>query len=1192
MHGSTDLLEQLGTEAWVEVMNRIFQILEGEIYRLGGKVDQFRGDGLVAFFGATTAHEDDPERAVLAALAMQDSLKTYAAEMHAQSGIDLSLRVGVNTGEVIVTSIGDSRQYSEDTAMGEAIALAARMETAAEPGTVLVSENTYQLVHEQFEWEPLGKIMVKGISHPIAVYRPLALRPDSEQIQRYDLGNPLVGREAEVAILKQCIADLYEGVGGIVMITGDRGIGKSLLMAEVRHTFARQRALLLEAREHDAIAPHLLPDLGLGSSATQTDESTPHLAPEQNGRQGLPQTKIEQDIPPELFEIRAHCRSYDQSQPYAMWLDLLRNWLAFSHDESKEQQRERLRKRCEALWGERMSDYYPYLVNFLSLPLEPSFAERIRHLDAEGLRQQYFTTIRNWVAALVQQRPLIFTLNDIHWADATSLELLKHCLPLCDQEPLLWVLIFRPDRTSPMWRLRYNIETEYPHRLTTLALQPFTAAQSRAFIEQLIGRDTLPPETEQILIDKSEGNPYYIQELIRSLIGQGVLTQQVETDERGVTRTRWVATRAVTSLELPDSLQSLLLARIDRLTPDEQRVLQIAAVIGSIFWSNVLQALYEDIAQLKLHLTALQRAQLIVERGRIPGMGVEYAFKSTLIRDVAYDSLLSSQRVAYHLQIAEYLEKRFNTETLTQYRALYYSALAYHYRQAGKLERELFYVLQMAQQALEVYANAEAIEHYNHALNLLDMLEEHASESQRYTLLTQRFEVLNGRRKVYQLTGNFDAARHDAEALLPLARQLSDDPVWLIDALLQQTGIANFQNQEEIRERIPMAEEALKLSRQLGDQRREMQSLIAIVNQRLALGDPSWQEPGERALELAQQLGDEHYEARLLIGMGRIYAMSDQSERGIEYLQAAAALSITQAPDDKLTQISLLDLLGLQHERSGDYYRLLTEYQQERLYMSREIGHRPLESDALLDCGIIQGIYLGDHETGLVMLEASRNIIKGTPSEAQRLLYIAFIEAERGNLDVAKGHLAATQQFESKISLDVKQNLIQLHLNNLRGIPDELEEAAELVERVCQMSDNPLLSRQYAMAAACKATDARLQLAQVAATDEARRRHVQAALENSALALKFYESFGFVQVPECTSEEILFRRYGALLAAGQPEEAEHYLDLAYDEMMRKHALIPSDTPFYLTYLENIPLHRQILTTYAAMVGIDFSENNS
>ncbi|MCK4472227.1 MAG: hypothetical protein KAW49_10625, partial [Anaerolineae bacterium] len=372
---------------------------------------------------------------------------------------------------------------------------------------------------------------------------------------------------------------------------------------------------------------------------------------------------------------------------------------------------------------------------------------------------------------MAKRGPLVLAFADVHWADTTSLDLLKYCLPLCDDEALLWLIVFRPDRTAPVWEFRHRVETEYPHRVTTVIIPPLTEAQSGEFIDRLIGPETLPAETRALVLDKAEGNPYYMGELIRSLIAQGVLVQEAETGQ-------WRATRAVASLDLPDTLQSLLLARIDSLSSDERRVLQMAAVIGSVFWSNVLQALASD-ATLKAHLTALQRAQLIYERGRVPDLGMEYIFKSNLIRDAAYDSLLTAQRVTYHLKAAEFLEDLCGLEALTPY----YGVLAYHYRQAGKPGKELFYAIQAAERAQGIYANAEALEHYTRALELLDE-DEVEVKGKLYAIRTQRFEVLNGRRGIFFLMGDFEAGRADAQALLPLARQLDDDPVWLIDALL------------------------------------------------------------------------------------------------------------------------------------------------------------------------------------------------------------------------------------------------------------------------------------------------------------------------------------------------------------------------------------------------------------------------
>ena len=318
--GSTELLERVGSEAWVDLMNHVLHIKEGEIYRFGGEVDQFRGDGLVAFFGASVTHEDDPERAVLAALSMQRAIKQYTEEKAEGDGINLQIRVGINTGEVILTNVGDRSQHSEDTAMGIAVAIAARMENAAEPGTVLVSENTYRLTNNQFNWQPLGEITVKGVSQPIVVYRPQTPKFEADHLSHIQVSGvspPLIGREEEIRKIQKCIGELYDGRGQIVMVVGDKGMGKMYLMNEVYQSYLRQEALWMECR--------------IGEENQDPVKANPIAIPH----------------PPKW--LRGRCRSYDESWPYSMWLDLLHNWLDTQPDESKETTRDHLRAHAAAL---------------------------------------------------------------------------------------------------------------------------------------------------------------------------------------------------------------------------------------------------------------------------------------------------------------------------------------------------------------------------------------------------------------------------------------------------------------------------------------------------------------------------------------------------------------------------------------------------------------------------------------------------------------------------------------------------------------------------------------------------------------------------------------------------------------------------------------------------------------------------
>ncbi|MBI5294636.1 MAG: AAA family ATPase [Chloroflexi bacterium] len=1128
---STRLLEKLGTEDWVELMNRILHVLESEVNRFGGEVSQFRGDGLVAMFGASLAHEDDPERAILAALSMQRAFDLYMREWHQNESVELKMRIGVNTGEVIVVNVS-GRQHWEEAAMGMAVTGAARMEVSAEPGTVLVSEHTYELVAPLFTWQNLGRITVKGVSQPMAVYRPLThvVGPNEiPQIQSFPNFIPRIGRELEFHTLKDCVKGLFAGRGRIAVVQGDQGSGKSFLTREVQQYFVHRGSLLAESHP---VSPPETSKLSWGS-----------------GR----------------------CRSYSQTWPYSTWLDLFRDWLQFSPDDSREEKLACLRSHAGELWGSDLGEHYPYIATFLDLPLEEIFSEKIHHLDGESLRQRIFLAVRSWIEAASHKSPLVLVFSDLQWADDSSLALLRYCLPVCDNEPLLWVFTLRLERETVAWNFNQYLDAEYPHRLTSITLSPLTEAQSLELIGHLIGSEVLPTETSDLIIRNAGGNPYYILELVRVLISRGVLACNEDCTE-------WHMTRAMTTLDLPESLQQLLVARLDRLSAHERLVFQVAAVIGSVFWFNILEALLGNTPTLKADLAALQRAQFIEESGRVPELGMQYAIRSPLLRDTAYESLLSGQRAAYHLRVAEYLEGLSTTDALGGYDGM----LAYHYRGAGKSRKELFYTLLAADHARKIYANTEALQHYSRAVELLACLEESShSNEETHLLRTERFEVLNNRREVLYQLGQVVAAHADTRALLPLARQMGDDPTWLIDALLAEAEISHH-NLESLSQGLQAAREALELSRKIGDRNREMRSLIRVADDLFLLRDHNWHDAAGQALSMARQMGDLKTEVQLLIGIGDAYGLDDLP-RSREYLQEA--LSKSEKLNDKATEISLLSAIGQQFERDGDYFRQLTDYEMKRLHISRKIGNRMEEGSALMFCGQIQALYLGDYESGLETERQALHIWENINSRLFPLLRIAQIQAARGQCDEALVTLDSVRPLGQEIVWDIGRaglGLVDVIVYNTLGDKEHLSMALEIVSQIQRMASSNLVSRQYQMAAACKAAASHLGLSRKFRGEKnaaVRSEHLRQALESSQAAVNLYDQFGFVQVVECTAEEILFGHGQALYANDRKPEALEFLKRAYEEMMRKHALIPPDSAYRNTFIGNIQLHREILAAY-------------
>ena len=1131
---STHLLEKVGTESWVELMNRILHILETEINRFGGEIGQFRGDGLVAFFGATSAHEDDPERAVLAALSMQRAFDLHVRELEIPEAKDLRMRIGIDTGEVVVAS-GTYRAQWEETAMGLAVTIAARMETSAEPGTVLVSQNTHNLASSQFTWQPLDEISVKGVSAPIAVYRPLTHIddkhvPEEEALPSFFLH---IGREAEFHALRKCVDGLFDGRGHIALLTGEIGTGKGFLLKEIQQYFDHRKPLLEESH------------------------ATLHTTAAS------------------LRWVSGRCRSYSQSWPYSMWMDLFRNWLGWRSDDSKEERRAHLRHHAEILWGDTFEEHYPYLATFLGLPVENTYSERIRHLDAEGLRQRYFLAVRNWIETATKSGPVVLVFAEMHWADDSSLALLKYCLPVCDSETILWLLSYRLERNTSIWEFHHSIEADFPHRSTRVDLPPLTETQSTLLIDQLIGAETLPKQTRLLIIHTAEGNPHYIVELVRALIANGILVREPENGP-------WRTTRDVTTLDLPGSVQRLLLSRIDRLAGNERLVLQIASVIGSVFWFDILQALLNEPPTLKADLTALQRNQFIQETGRVPDLGLQYVFKSPLVRDATYDSLLGAQRTAYHLKAAEYIENRTDPDSLEGYDAL----LAYHYGQAGNHRKELFYAILAAEQARKIYANAEAHQRYNRAIELLDLLEaDPVSNDLTRSIQTQRFEVLRGRSAVHLDLGDMEAARADTQALLPLAHQMEDDRIWLIDALVANAEFpANIR--EELRPDLRMAEQALDLSRELGDHRRELASLMSVARIRLSLREANSLDIAEEALALARELVDLHAEVSILLRIGNAYGM-DNISRSREYLEAALVKS--KSLNDKRIEILLLETLGRQFERDGDYHRQLTQYELKRLQLSREIGNRYVEGQTIMFCGQLEALYLGDHELGLSHEREALKILEPMTGRLFPLLRIAQILTAQGQYEEAMIMLDTARPLGDKVVMDIGRaglSMVAVILSNALNEEERLWQALDFVNQILQMTSDNVVSQQYRMAAACEASDTHLKLARHFAgkNQDEHQKHITQALESSQQALDLYQHFGFVQIVECTSEEILFRHSQALTANERHDEAADFLKRAYEEMIRKYELIPEASSFRKTYLENIQLHRDILSTYKPKSG--------
>ena len=414
--GSTAMAEQLDPEDWAEIMNDAFGYLITPVYRYEGTVAKLMGDAILAFFGAPIAHEDDPQRAVLASLDIIQGMQPFRDQVRQRWGLDFNVRVGINTGLVVVGEVGSDLQM-EYTALGDAVNLASRMEQAAEPGTVQTTEYTHRLIAPLFEFDDLGSAEIKGKSEPVHTYQVVRPKADPGRLRGIEgLDSPLVGRAEEMRRLTGIVGELqHGGRGQIVSVMGEAGLGKSRLVTELRQGLASQGLLL----------PKGMGPNGKGSG---------------NGHSPL-----------SWYEGR--CLSYQTSTPYAPFLNLFNSYFDLQTEESDTAKYQKVAAQVAALLPERQAEIAPFIATMLGIDLPEDALERV------------FGSVLDLVERIAELQPLVLVFEDLHWVDPTSLDLLERLMSISETAALMLIGVFRPWRQEPSWRF-HQAATDHSHRHT------------------------------------------------------------------------------------------------------------------------------------------------------------------------------------------------------------------------------------------------------------------------------------------------------------------------------------------------------------------------------------------------------------------------------------------------------------------------------------------------------------------------------------------------------------------------------------------------------------------------------------------------------------------------------------------------------------------------------------------------------
>ena len=636
MVGSTALGERLDPEDSREIVGRALALMVRQVEGLDGVVKDLAGDGVLALFGAPIAHDDDAERAIVCGLQIIRSVEGLADEVRSTWGIrDFGVRVGVETGTAVLGPIGGGARI-EYGATGDVINTAARLQSAAEPGAVLVGDFTRRIVEHRFEWGPRREFRLKGKQMPIAA--AVALRVVASRRVERSLRAPTVGRSEELSEIDSAITRLSVGSGSALVLVGEPGIGKSRLVDDCRGRVAN-----LE-----------------GARWLQGD-----------------------------------CRSYAAAIPYLPFRNLLDSWLGISP-------------------GAADADAHA-AVETVATGLSPDAAEALRAAEpdmlgshpiriaeaqeAQEVQEHIFDALRTLFATLAAEHPLVISLEDIHWSDATSLTLTQHLAPLVVNTPLLLVITARHGEAAV--EMTEALRSSVGDRLSVIEVHPLASGADGDLLGALLPRNTLPPPLAERILELTDGNPFFLEQQIRALVEAGALVR----DANG-----WRFIEPAPD-QLPATIEHALLTRIDKLTPRARDQLVAASVLGATFDAQLAADLVSE--GTTQSIADLERAEFI--EAAAEGATTLFRFRHALVQAVAYSTLLRRQRRELHGRAADVLARQF-ADRLDDIRA----TLADHLALAGRSEESVVHLAAAAERAAALFANREAAELYQRALSLLE----------------------------------------------------------------------------------------------------------------------------------------------------------------------------------------------------------------------------------------------------------------------------------------------------------------------------------------------------------------------------------------------------------------------------------------------------------------------------------------
>jgi class 3 adenylate cyclase/tetratricopeptide (TPR) repeat protein len=643
LSGYTAMTEKLDPEKVKEITNRIFDGTRAVVKKYEGFIERFAGDGVLALFGVPKAHEDDPIRAIRSALEIHSFVESLNSQYQATVGRALSMHSGINTGLAVTADVNPDKGTHGVT--GVAINLGARLSDLADAGEILVGAETYKVSQSLFAFEALRPVKVKGKSEPIPIYKLLSHEaPLSSVSAGRQVFSDMVGRNREMDKLEFQVMKAINGEGSIVNVIGEAGIGKSRLMAELKKKDVMKRVTLLEGRA-----------ISIGRNLS-----------------------------------------------FHPIIDLLKQWAGIAEDDHEIKAFQKLENAVKAVHPEETEEILPFLATLMGMKLTGKHAERIREIKGDALEKLILKNVRGLLIKGSALRPAVFLMEDLHWADASSIDLLETLYRLAENHKIVFINVFRPGYLEDQNNKITAIGQKHPDCYAEVQIRPLEKVDSEKLIENMMHIEGLPYGLRDQIVDRAGGNPFFIEEVIRSLIDEGAVVQ----GESG-----FEATRRIYDILIPPTINDVLMARIDRLEDKTRELVKVASVIGRSFFDRILKDVAVSIEDVDERLNYLKDIELIRDRVRMKEL--EYLFKHALAQEAAYESTLLQKRKVLHLKVAQSIENIFQ-ERLHEF----YGMLAYHYGSGDALEKAEEYMIKAGEEALRSSASSEALHYFRESVRL------------------------------------------------------------------------------------------------------------------------------------------------------------------------------------------------------------------------------------------------------------------------------------------------------------------------------------------------------------------------------------------------------------------------------------------------------------------------------------------